>query len=65
MKRNRELSYYVTKTLTAAPEELQTLYEERAETNRKKEEAYLARMAAKQAEEDAKQEFFNNNDKIK
>lgn len=63
MKRNRELSYYVTKTLTAAPPELQNLYEERAELNRQKEEAYLARMAAKQAEEDAKQQFINNPDK--
>lgn len=53
----------MTKTLTAAPPELQNLYEERAELNRQKEEAYLARMAAKQAEEDAKQQFINNPDK--
>ncbi|WP_251440700.1 3'-5' exonuclease [Veillonella intestinalis] len=51
MKRGNVLRYYVTKMLTEAPEKLQTLYAERTEQNRIKEEAYLARLSAQKKKE--------------
>lgn len=50
MKKGGILRYYVTKMITEAPAKLLTLYKERTELNRRKEEAYLKRLAQKQKE---------------
>lgn len=50
MRNGGILRFYVTKMLTEAPEKLHTLYKERTEVNRRKEEAYLKRLAQKQKE---------------
>ncbi len=47
MRKGGVLRFYVTKMVTEAPEKLLTLYKERTEVNRRKEEAYLKRLAEK------------------
>ena len=48
MKKGGLLRFYVTKSVTEAPEKLHRLYAERTELNRKKEEAYLKRLGKRQ-----------------
>lgn len=47
MRKGGVLRFYVTKMVTEAPEKLLALYKERTEVNRRKEEAYLKRLAEK------------------
>ena len=47
--RNGDQRFYVTKSVTDATDKLQQLYEEKRETNRRKEELYRARLAAAKA----------------